>query len=150
MANSLYPGLLNLKGPVIQKNLNATLLNSEIYIDVIKVEIADEDKSEKFKQLALIRKDKLKELKAMMDNEYSEYPEFLYTEAYLEFQESMNLESAKLRLNKVDFALGTLKRAMATADRLKGFKIENFRNLLSKLTKSQERLLKKLDSKGEI
>jgi hypothetical protein len=121
-AQKYYPLLLNLKTPIIKMNIEATLLNSEIYIKTELLAHSGESSIRKAKELALLRKEQLANLKKLAGSNYNNYPEFLHTEAYFELIESDFIENAADKKYKLDCAYATLCRALEISNRLNNFK----------------------------
>jgi hypothetical protein len=133
---------IEFKSDMIGQNIEATLLNSEIYLRTIIINISIEPKEEKRSRLDDLRTEKLEDLKAKMDTQYEDYPEFLYTEAYLELQESITAANPALQLDKAKYGAAAITKALNAANKLKGFKIDRYKDLQRRLSAFAKRVQK--------
>jgi hypothetical protein len=140
-AQKLYPKLLDGSDEVIKKNINAALLNSEIYTNTLIISVAtDSDKAILGSLLYDLRNVKLKALKDLLGTDYQEYPEFLHTEAFLELYEADQEVGKEAQLNKLLFALDTLIIGRDRAKDLPGFKIKHFEDLIHLIEQKEEKI----------
>lgn len=125
-----YPSFLLGKSIEVEKNIKASLINSEVYTRIKIIEIKEElSQKEKEKEVNLLR-EKINNLKRYLGVDiYRKYPEFLHTEAHLELQESRILIKLEDKENKLEWAGKTLNESIKIAKQLIGYKIDDFKTL---------------------
>lgn len=133
-AQHLYAELLEGKDHIIRTNINAALLNSEIYTHTLIYSVAEDNEKVDLKgNLHDLRVNKLAALKEMLGSLYTEYPEFLHTEAFLEYYETDLELTLEGKISKLSYAENTLQIGKKKASALPGFKLKNFDELLHKI-----------------
>lgn len=129
-ALNLYPDFLKNKSQIIKTNILCSLINSKIYNQVFVVHY---DRSSNGMQKALvlerIRQRDLRQLKDEIGEAYEAYPEFLHTEAFLEFHEAFYEVDSKKKISKLNFAKVSIDKAIRRAEMIKNYKIENYKIL---------------------
>ena len=122
-AQKNYPSILTTKNDVLKINIEAILLNSEIFVRVNLVR----NKVDSQKHFLDLRKN-INELKSLINkvSRYENYPEFQHTEAILELHESEFIVDKEKKLHKLECAKKAMESAINTANNLKGFKTSQY------------------------
>jgi hypothetical protein len=129
LASHLYKGILSKKSDSIRINIEATLLNSKLYSELLIASGKTLSYEEKVEILASLRENELQKLKKLIGADYNKFPEFLHTESVLESMES-DLESDPLkRLEKLRCASIAINNAIRQAGKLNSFKLGQYFSL---------------------
>jgi hypothetical protein len=104
------------KNEILTNNINATLLNSEIHTQCLLYELTDVNLEE-------LRKTHLFRLKEIFkdDDLYNKYPEFLHTQAFLEFLEYESEKDGMEKEKKRKSALSAIELGKIQSKKMPGF-----------------------------
>lgn len=141
-SQKLYPDLLYGKNKVISNNLNAALLNSEVYRETMIIDVDDSlSVIEKVNELKSLH-NKINKLKNHEGIDYNFYPEFFHTEAFLLFHESIYNMNVDIKLKKAKQAIQILESGTKTAGYINS---DNLVNIYTSLFENLEEQVKKYE-----
>jgi hypothetical protein len=131
-AADLYRERIDDRPDSIWTNILATLLNSEIYTEILSLR-GNLDDSETRPILEKIMIEKLPRLKKIIGEQYEVYPEFLHTEAYFELLMSQNTSDPLEKAEWRDKSISTLRKAIEVGNKLVNYDTKSYSRLLETL-----------------
>jgi len=143
-ATEMYPSLLDGKDALIGNNIYSALLNSEAFTTILELTVTDMTNEQRLAGFRRIRTEMVGKLKENLQEKYLDYPEFLHTEAFLEFQEFREITDIKTRAQKINGAIRHMDDAIRIAERLLSFKTDSYTRFQQELVSEKEALQKEL------
>lgn len=141
-AMDLYPLLLKDQPLLIINNVNAVLLNSKLYTELLKLQIDENLSQEKKKeQLELLKTSLLSRIKETVGFNYINYPEFQHTEALLIYVQAMATDKLNEKLRVVDLAISKINESLQIAKKLAGYHTASYEGLQTEMHRMKQHVL---------